>query len=699
MSWYEQPTILYDWIRYGEDLDEGYARHLLRKTLDCHCDTLAFCVQVGGYVLWDSQVTPKYARLGKMDLIAELVRLCREHDLHFVAWWLATITGGVRHLLEANPTWQLLGPPVEGQPQARHNYVCYNSPYRDVLYREVHEILSSYDVDGIYFDQLPGSCYCQWCRQKFQECYGEPMPVVPDEFFVYNSAAGLPPKLREFRDDSVRSFMAGIRRIVDQTRPEVCYAQNWVRNQQAHLARDYADVLLPEFYQKGDLVPLGLKQRLTKAYFAGGPIWGNVRHSARHDARHNPVRATKMLLVDCVANLAAPLMLDLCAMDFDPTGKDELAETFDHIHAMQQVQVCAEPVRYAALLHSRRSHEIFRERFESAFEGIYRLLFERHMQFDIVTEDGIQNGCLADYKVLVLPDAMSLADETVESIRATVGGGLGLVGTYGTGTLDHDGQQRLQPALADVFGFEAHEVVTYERTRLGESDPVLQLPHMDSPVFYYGSVRPGHFLAEGISPDARFAFLGDFLTCTPRSDVQVLADIHRPDRPRLTARVYNRCGIFPAERHWPMALTRCHGQGRVAYFAAQGEAESRRAHAPELDTLIHRAVLWAGGPPPLETPDCPPTVEVRLFHDPERRLFQIVLVNLTTNRLVSEAGIGVVRYITPQKGLRIALRAHGEATAVNSLVGTEFTHTAHDDLVVLDIPVLDLYDSITIELA
>jgi hypothetical protein len=95
-----------------------------------------------------------------------MARLCRERNLRFVLWWLATAAGGVEHILREHPSWQLLGPPREGQPQVRHNYICYNTPYRDLLYEEVREILADYEVDGIYFDQLPGSCYCPWCRAK-----------------------------------------------------------------------------------------------------------------------------------------------------------------------------------------------------------------------------------------------------------------------------------------------------------------------------------------------------------------------------------------------------------------------------------------------------------------------------------------------------------------------------------------------------
>ncbi len=697
MKWYEHPRIFYDWVLYGEDLTPEYAQWIVKKTIDIHADTLAFCVVVGGYALWNSKVTPKYEHLGEMDLMGEMARLCRENDLHFVPWWLATATGGVERVLREHPSWQLVGPSVGGKPGKRQNYICYNSPYRELVYEEVREIISNYDVDGIYFDQLPISCYCPWCKAKFERLHGRPMPVVPDEFFVYNSPAGLPGALKEFRDESVRSFCAGIRRIIDEVNPEVCYAQNWVRNVQSHLAVGYADVLLPEFYQRNDLIPLGLRHRLTKTYFDNGPIWGNVRHAVRHDARHFPLRGTKMLLVDCVANLASPLMLDLCSMDFDSTGTEELAETFDHIKSMQEVWVDAEPVKYAAMLHSYNTHRIYSDRFENAFEGMYRLLFENHIPLEIVHEAGVQRGDLEGYKVLIMPDVVSLADKTVGAIREATDNGLGVVATYMTGFADDRGGLRKQPALADLFGFEVEDTAAYDTSAGITSDPVLNLPDIDGSMFYYGSARTEHPLAEGLPEEGLFSFQGGFVICRPIEDAQVIADIHTIDQIRLSSRPYNRRGHYPGPARWPLAILREHNGARTAYFAPQAEAEWKRAHAPELDTLMVRSVLWAGGQTPLEATDCPRSVEVRLFHNREQGVFQIILVNLTTNSLVNAAGgPAVVRYVTPHKGLRLLLRTDRKVISVESQLGSAVHHKVSDGIVEIELPLLDLYDSILI---
>ncbi|MDP6037718.1 MAG: beta-galactosidase trimerization domain-containing protein, partial [Candidatus Latescibacteria bacterium] len=410
------------------------------------------------------------------------------------------------------------------------------------VYGEVREILSRYPVDGIYFDQLPGSCYCSFCRNDFEREFGTPMPIVPDEFFVYNSPAGLPAQLREFRDGRVRSFCSGIRAIVNEVRPEACYAQNWVRGVQAHLAADYADVLLPEFYQKTDLVPLGMKMRLTKAYFKDRPIWGNVRHGVRHDARHFPVSPTRMLLMDCIANHAAPLMLDLCAMDYDATGVDQLAATFEDMRIVQDALANAEPVRYAALLHSRASHLSDSDRFESAFEGVYRLLFEHHVPFEIVTEQAAAKGALQHYKVAILPDAYALENATLDAIHVAATQGVGILATYTSGFANAQGDLCDSPALADLLGIQIEGVRALDDQPFSKPEPLRDVPGLDGSPFHYGSARGDHPITKAITNERLFPFLGGYVQCRPIDGAEDIAHIHLPDTERLAAPAVNRRG-------------------------------------------------------------------------------------------------------------------------------------------------------------
>ena len=700
--WYETARIFYDWIRIGEDLDEDYARHVVEKTKNLNCNTLAFSVQVGGYALWDSDITPKYDRIGNMDLIGELAELCEKNDIYFVPYWLATAPG-VARVLEEHPGWAFLGPVKDDGSQQRWHYVCYNSPYRDLVYEEVREILSNYRVDGIYFDQLPGSCYCPFCRNKYKRIYNQPMPNVSEEEVVpllhKAPPAQFPTLLREFRATSIRGFCAGIRSIIDEIQPGACYIQNWINGDKARLGIGLVDVVLPEFYQSNDLIPLGEKHRITRAYFDNGPLWGNVRHAVRHDARHFPVCGTQMLLVDCVANHAAPLMLDLSAMDFDPTGAGELAVTFSDISRIQELISQSDEVPYAKLLHSLPTYENYFDEYMESFEGLYRLLFEAHIPFDIVTEENVRNGGLYDTKVLIIPNAVFLSNQTVDAVRKAVGNGMGLIATHLTGFRDSRGQQRAKPALSDLFGIQVQDVIANDTREGLVMYPDINVYDIDTRIFYYGSARTQHKLAVGLPEKGLFSFQGGFVACQPEPGTQVIADIHPPDHTRLYATEYNRRGVYPGKPRWPLAVVRETGNARVAYFASQSDAQWRRAHAPELSTLLINTVKWAGGPVPLSTPDVPASVEVRLFHDVVNRKYMVLLVNQTTNPLSApgEAHIGVIRYITHHKNIELVLHSDVEAHSIVSLKGSSVKYTSDEGALHIHLDKLSLYDCIVIE--
>ena len=700
--WYETSRIFYDWIRIGEDLDKDYAKHLVQKTKDLNCNTLAFCVSVYGYALWDSEVSPKYDRIGKMDLIAELATLCRKNDLYFVPWWLGTSMGAGR-VLEEHPGWIVHGPPIGGKPGREFNYICYNTPYRDLIYQEVEEILTRYDVDGIYFDQLPGSCYCPSCQEKFKSLYGRFMPVVEDEFilaFNHNiPASRYPALLNEFRENSIKGFCAGIRKIIDENQPGTAYVQNWIKNHHANLGVDLVDVVLPEFYQKDDLVALGMKHRITKIYFENGAIWGNVRHSVKHDSRHFPVKGTQMLLMDCVANHSAPLMLDLCAMDFDATGKEELGQTFADIEKFYDFNDMGEEVFYATLLHSLTSYKQDPVGYMKDFEGIYRLLFEAHIPFNLITEDGIQQGDLDKTRVLIIPNAAYLAGKTAETIKKAVDQGMGLLATHMTGYKEPNGSMREKPILSDVFGYELLDIQTPYSTATLSRHPDLKVSDIDRGYFYYASARQDHSITSELDEDSYFSFWGSFAAIKPFADATVIGDIHLPDHARLSAGKYNRRGVFPGPAHWPLAIVRQYGKGKTAYFVPQADEIQRRVYAPEYTRILEKTIHWAGGPAILGTPDIPPPVEIRIFHNPSKKQYTILMINHTTSPLVRgmHESIGVIRYIVPHKLLEFEFSPGIIPADIKDFDGNSVPFKIVDDKVQITIPELDSYHGIILK--
>ncbi len=700
--WYETARIFYDWIRIGEDLDKDYAKQLVQKTKDLNCNTLAFCVSVYGYALWDSKVSPKYSRIGKMDLIGELATLCKKNDLYFVPWWLGTSMGAGR-VLEEHPGWIVQGPPVNGQAGRQFNYICYNTPYRDLIYEEVREILSQYDVDGIYFDQLPGSCYCPSCQEKFKTLNNKSMPVVEDEFVLaFNHTIPVsqyPNLLNEFRENSIKGFCSGIRKIIDEIQPGTAYVQNWIKDDHARLGVGLVDVVLPEFYQEDDLVALGMKHRITKIYFENGVIWGNVRHSVRHDARHFPVKGTQMLLMDCVANQSASLMIDLCAMDFDATGKEQLGMTFAEIEKFFDFNDRGEEVFYATLLHSLPTYKQDPVGYIKDFEGMYRLLFEAHILFNLITEEGIQQGDLKNTRVLIIPNAAYIAEKTAVVIKSAVKNGMGLIATNMTGYKESNGSIRENPILSEVLGYTLLDIQTPFSQATLSLDPILKVSDIDRGYFYYANVRPNNPVTSEIPEDSYFSFWGNFAAINPVEDATVIGDIHTPDQARLSAKEYNRRGVFPGPARWPLAIVRQYDKGKTAYFTPQADEIERRVYSPEYTCLLEKTILWAGGPPILETPDIPPPVEIRIFHNPFRKLYTILMINHTTSPLVrgKYESIGVIRYIVPHKNIELKFTPGIIPSETKDLKGNNVPFKIIDDQIQINLPELELYEGIILK--
>jgi hypothetical protein len=116
--------------------------------------------------------------------------------------------------------------------------------------------------------------------------------------------------------------------------------------------------------------------------------------------------------------------------------------------------------------------------------------------------------------------------------------------------------------------------------------------------------------------------------------------------------------------------------------------------------MMRKVIEWVGGPLPITAPDCPKSVEVRLFHNAGQKLFHIMLVNLTTNPLITAGpDPAVIRYITPHKGLRLSLALSQPVKAVRSLIGTDLQHDMNENKLVINVPELTLYESIVIEYA
>src|SRR5436189_393484 len=147
----------------------------------------AVCLSAGGCVAYYPTTIPFHHRsqwLGDTDPFDELVGGCRDLGMVVIARTDPHATYDDVH--DAHPDWIA----VDAEGKKRRHWAspemwvtCALGPYNFEFMTEVHkEIMSLYEVDGIFSNRWSGSgmCYCEHCRHNFRETCGLELPRTGD---------------------------------------------------------------------------------------------------------------------------------------------------------------------------------------------------------------------------------------------------------------------------------------------------------------------------------------------------------------------------------------------------------------------------------------------------------------------------------------------------------------------------------------
>ena len=343
------------------------------------------------------------------------------------------------------------------------------------------------------------------------------------------------------------------------------------------------------------------------------------------------------------------------------------------------------------------------------------------MPVEVITEQGVQQGDLDGFKVLIVPDAVCLADETIAADRAIrrsrrrPGCHLPL-GRAGSGR-EYQGQRRTGRELT---GVRPLKLVAYDAELTYPSrETMVNIPSIDvSPgkaYFRYARPAEGHPAIGGLS-DELLAFRAGYVEALYANDTDTAIWMLETDQAKINMNPYNRRGLFPAEPLCPLVTTR-EPAGRVVYVAATLGPERSRMESYELDKLIGNLVVWAAGSePPLAAEELPPAVQ---FSSTERDDGAVIVTvtNHATNPVrtggpsiaaIGEAGdilqtthpitAGSIRWIAHMNQIRFSVRAAGRRT-IESATGTARLLEQKDGWVSIELPRLGPGDCVVLSKA
>lgn len=191
--WWEKPMRVIQYNLQVADTQKMQPEKIARELKEDYAN--AAVINVGGIYAWYQSGVPfhhinEFLPPGR-DLLQELLDSCHARGIRVIARFDFSKTDDLTYL--HHPEW--FAKRADGTPFFNGKdrmglwslllSTCINGGYRneEVAVPVMEEVLERYDIDGIFFNAPFGSdCFCERCRKKYKETYGEEMPEDPDRW-------------------------------------------------------------------------------------------------------------------------------------------------------------------------------------------------------------------------------------------------------------------------------------------------------------------------------------------------------------------------------------------------------------------------------------------------------------------------------------------------------------------------------------
>jgi Hypothetical glycosyl hydrolase 6/Beta-galactosidase trimerisation domain len=532
--------------------------------------------------------------LGSRDLFGECVHALRKRNIRIVG--RLSIDVAQTRLAIAHPEWfrrtandALVIPTIGTDPEdpassADYAATCqFSSYYTDFVPALIQEITSRYDIDGIYSNGWPGTeippCYCQLCRQtgtpgsheyrrayqqRASELWKRYAELVAQRKSTMVFSGNLGGGLRGGDLDLVElAAMAPWFMADNQGRGDVG-APTWDASQQTRiglaLARGKPLFNVTAAYEmtgahrwrnvSGNAAEV--RSRLFQTAAAGGVLyyhWLGYQQGFREDRRWQAV------------------------------GREVLRWHAEHEVHFRNIASLAT----VALVVSPRSNRLYQappgtDPLDS-LQGMYLLLNEARIPFDIILDSELSARNVARYSVLVLPNVAVLGDEQARVIADFAASGGSLLSTFETGLYDLDGRPRTDLVLGTLY------LTRRTGARQGYGNAAGRKPGFagSSSIQRLGTAHP---ITAGFHDTDWIQ--GSSWRVPIQADGDALLT-HVPQYPWYpTEAVYSREPVTNV----PTAIARSTGRSRRVYLAEDVDAGYWRTGAGDLGDLVLGALHW-----------------------------------------------------------------------------------------------------------
>ncbi|HEY9142337.1 MAG TPA: alpha-amylase family protein [Bryobacteraceae bacterium] len=644
MRWAQLTLVENDPGRY----DLNFWLDYFRRT---HSD--AACLSAGGCVAYYPTKVPLHYRsqwLAGTDPFGDLVAGCRKLNMVVIA--RTDPHAAHNDVAEAHPDWIA----VDAEGKMRRHWAmpelwitCALGPYNFEFMTDVtKEIVSSYEVDGIFSNRWAGSgmCYCEHCRRNFRSATGMDLPRTTNP-----------------RDPARRAYIAWRQeRLFDLWRlwdseihainPDACYIPNSGGGALADL----------DMKTIGERAPILFADRQGRSGVAAPWASGKSGKEFRSTMGHKPIGGifsvgfeepyrwkdsvqsgaeVRLWALDGIANGLRPWFTKFSATLYDRRWLPVVEDLYGWLYRNERYLRNEQSLARVAMVYSQQTAQFYGRQVENHTLGFYQALIEARIPFEMVHDQLLDAAHIDPFKVLIFPNIAALSTRQCDQIREYVKRGGSIVATHETSLYDELGNRRADFGLADLFGASFDGAIDARMQNsyllLGEHHPILN--GLEDAGRIINGVSRVHTRTIDSYPNPPLTLIPSY-----------------PDLPmeEVFPRV-PRSGI-------PEVFVRELGKSRVVYFPWDIDRTFWEVLAADHGKLLRNAVDWATNEARPVTVTGPGVLDVTIWRQKES--LTVHLVNLTNPMMMK----GPVREFIPSPPQDVTIRVPGKPKRVRLLV-------------------------------
>jgi len=676
MSWYETSyrKLFFDFhsSQYTEDLAKGFdAEQWAQRLQDAHVQAASVFVKCG--CGWSYGQRGSIRRLHPhlpegMDMISSQLDALHKRGMRGIGYYHIFHSEPVA---AEHPEW--VECELDGAPRGYE--MCIFSPVLEAwVLPSVRELISEYDLDGIFFDMTFAyrPCGCPNCRERFaRDTGGLELPAGPDDETWPQYVAW-----RIATYDTVRNTLAT---EIHKVRPDINVSFNWAYSiRSPQLVGSEIDSLMSDIHPDDQCFNAGYMAHYWRTLDRPFDLMSSAFLQWWGDWGCKPACAMQQEVATIIANggltwigyqMNAQYGIEQAVMD-------ELGKTMAFVEEREDVLMGAEAVPSLAVLRSTSVNTCcdgphwFAD--ENTPRGVHRALTESGIPYQVLNEQGLAERMDA-YQVVILPDQRYLPASLVARLEDWVERGGVLISTGLTGTRSAENLPLDRFVLGDLLGIQY--LARYE------------------PSHGYLRTRDERLTA-GTLPMAHVVECPVALGRIVGEDVQVLAELDR---------IYVRDDGRPLLRHSPVGepsgcpgiTVRQVGSGLACYVAAELFYAYQKANQWNAKHILAN-LIRALAPDLPASIESPVWLEVVHTRQPGRGRAIVHLINSQGNRPIDGNGV-CVEQVLPVHDVVVLVRRDARPARVTAEPGGAELDWEYDgDTLAVSVPRVDIHLAVCI---